>query len=253
MDMMNVLSIVVLIALVWITAFFGLNCIFWTALIGVALVVITSFHALAIVPLLICWILFLLAAAFANLHPLRQRYLVGPLLGAIKKQIPSISPTEQIAIDAGDTWWEKELFCGKPQWKKLFSIPKPTLSQEEQHFLDNQVETLCGMLNNWQIIHEEYDLPADVYAYLKKERFFGMVVPKQYGGRGFSALAHSTVVTKIAGRSISAAVTTMVPNSLGPAELLLHYGTDAQKNYYLPRLAEGLDIPCFALTGPDAG
>src|SRR5690606_38913593 len=133
----------------------------------------------------------------------------------------------------GNTWWEKELFSGKPDWQQLFSYPKPTLTKEEQDFLDNQVEHLCSMVNDWQIVNEIHNMPHAVWDYLKKERFFGMVISKEYGGRGFSALAHSTVVTKIATRSISVAVNTMVPNSLGPAELLTHYGTEEQKNYYL--------------------
>jgi acyl-CoA dehydrogenase len=175
------------------------------------------------------------------------------MLQRIRKQLPSISDTEREAIAAGNTWWEKELFCGRPDWQKLLSTPEPKLTDEEQDFINNQVETLCRMLNDWQIVHEDADLPPEVWDYAKKEKFFGLVIPKNYGGHGFSALAHSTIITKIATRSISAAVNIMVPNSLGPAELLIHYGTDEQKNYYLPRLASGQEIPCFALTAPTAG
>ncbi len=190
---------------------------------------------------------------FCFAHNWRQKYIIKPLVAKMRKKLPPISQTEREAINAGNTWWEKELFCGRPEWDKLFAIPKPALSNEEQSFLDNQVEHLCSLLNDWQIIYNDHDLPKTVWAYLKQEKFFGLVIPKQYGGLGFSALAHSTVVTKIATRSISAAVNTMVPNSLGPAELILHYGTDEQKNHYLPRLASGLEIPCFALTAPEAG
>lgn len=253
MDLANVISIFVMLGLTLTAAFFQLSIVFWTVLIGIPLLILSILHLLPVVAIVIFWVLFLPAALFANLSTLRQRYILAPVLDKLKKQLPSISKTEREAINAGNTWWEKELFCGRPKWKKLFEIPKPTLSTEEQSFLDNQVEHLCSMLNDWQITFEERNLPPEVWDYLKQEKFFGMVVPKEYGGRGFSALAHSTVVMKIASRSVSAAVNTMVPNSLGPAELLLHYGTDEQKDHYLPRLAQGLDIPCFALTAPEAG
>ncbi len=251
--MTQVISVLVVLGLVWTAAFYRLAVIVWSVLIGTALIVITVFSHLTLILLIPFWLIFLAAAGFANLHTLRQRYIVKPALKILQKQMPTISPTERAAIEAGDTWWEKELFCGRPDWNKLFSIPCPTLSQEEQSFLNNQVEQLCSMINDWDIVFKQHDLPKDIWAFLKKEKFFGMVIPKEYGGLGFSALAHSTVVTKIATRSISAAVTTMVPNSLGPGELILKYGTEDQKNYYLPRLANGADIPCFALTGTDAG
>ncbi|RDI46050.1 acyl-CoA dehydrogenase [Aquicella lusitana] len=253
MELANFISLVILIGLVLTSAFFQLSIILWTSLIGAGLVALSFSGSLTGFPFVMAWFCYLVAAAFANLHKLRQRYLVQPALKNLQKRMPTISNTEREAIEAGNTWWEKELFSGSPHWKKLFSIPRPSLTQEEQSFLDNQVEQLCAMLNDWQITYENRDLPEDVWGYLKKEKFFGMVIPKQYGGLGFSALAHSTVVMKIATRSLSAAVNTMVPNSLGPAELLLHYGTDEQKNYYLPRLASGMEIPCFALTAPGAG
>lgn len=251
--MANIISVLVVLALIWAAAFYQLSVIAWTLLIGIPLFFLSITGSLATFPLVIFWIGYLAAALFANLHTWRQRHIIRPALAFLQKQMPTISATEREAIEAGDTWWEKELFCGRPDWKKLFSIPKPTLSTEEDNFLNNQVEHLCSLINDWNIVDKETDLPPEVWAYLKQEKFFGMAIPKEYGGLGFSALAHSTVVTKIATRSISAAVTTMVPNSLGPAELLLHYGTDAQKSHYLPRLANGSEIPCFALTGPDAG
>lgn len=252
MDMTHVIGVLVVLGLVWTAAFYQFAVIVWTTVIGIALVVLTACGYLPVIPLIIFWLVYLLAAAFSNLHELRQRYIMKPALKHLQKQLPTISPTERAAIDAGDTWWEKELFCGRPDWKKLFNIPKPTLSTEEQNFLDNQVNHVCSLLDDFNVI-KEHDLPNEVWEYLKKEKFFAMVIPKEYGGMGFSALAHSTVVTKIATRSISAAVTTMVPNSLGPGELLVRYGTDEQKNYYLPRLSSSTDIPCFALTAPDAG
>lgn len=253
MGLTYLLSLIVIFGLVFAAAFFQLSAIVWTVLIGITLFVVSIFSYLPVVPLLIFWFIFLIAALFANLHQWRVRYIVTPALRHIRQQVPTISATEREAIEAGDTWWEKELFCGRPDWSKLFSIPRPTLSQEEQSFLDNQVEKLCSQVNDWQFVHDDHNLSDEVWNYLKNEKFFGMVIPKQYGGLGFSALAHSTIVTKIASCSISTAVTTMVPNSLGPAELILHYGTDEQKNYYLPRLANGREIPCFALTGPEAG
>lgn len=253
MDLANLFSILIILGLVWSAAFFRLKPIIWTLLLGTALILFSTLGYFSFSSLIIFWSLFIIAAVFANLSRFRQRYVVKPALKHLKNQMPTISVTEKTAIEAGDTWWEKELFCGRPKWQQLYKIPCPTLSNEEQQFLRNQVEHLCSMINDWQFVYENQDLSAEVWDYLKKEKFFGMVIPKQYGGLGFSALAHSTVVTKIATTSVSAAVTTMVPNSLGPSELLLHYGTDEQKNYYLPRLASGTEIPCFALTGPDAG
>ncbi len=187
------------------------------------------------------------------IRPLRHLFVSGPLLKIFRKVLPQVSQTEQEALDAGTVWWEGELFSGDPNWSTLLAYPKPQLSDEEKAFLDGPVEQLCEMLDEWKITRELHDLPPNVWQFIKDNGFFGMIIPKQYGGHGFSALAHSEVVMKIGSRSGTAAVTVMVPNSLGPAELLLHYGTDEQKNNYLPRLAKGLEIPCFALTGPDAG
>jgi acyl-CoA dehydrogenase len=165
--------------------------------------------------------------------------------------MPTLSKTEEEALNAGDTWLEKDIFTGTPDWEKLASI-STRLTPEEQAFMDNETQTLCSMLNEWEI-NQAQDLPEAVWAYLKDNGFLGLVIAKEYGGKGFSARAHSDIVLKVASRSGVAAVTVMVPNSLGPGELLQHYGTDEQKNYFLPRLAKGIDIPCFALTEPDAG
>lgn len=183
----------------------------------------------------------------------RLRWISQPVLKFFKRVTPPMSRTEREALEAGSVWWDGELFSGKPRWRKLAKLSPPTLSQEEHAFIDGPVETLCHILDDWKITHEDYDLPPQVWQYLKENGFFGMVIPTHYGGMAFSALAHSEIVMKIATRSISAAVTVMVPNSLGPAKLLLEYGTEEQKNYYLPRLTRGEDIPCFALTSPDAG
>ncbi|HEX5057245.1 MAG TPA: acyl-CoA dehydrogenase, partial [Gammaproteobacteria bacterium] len=188
-----------------------------------------------------------------SIPPLRRTLLTGRLFAWFKQVLPPLSQTEQIAIDAGTVWWDRDLFTGDPDWNKLLKIPAPALSPEEQAFIDGPVEKLCGMLDDWQITAELNDLPPEVWDFIKKNKFLGMIVPKEYGGLGFSALANSTVVMKIASRSITAGVTVMVPNSLGPGELLVHYGTQDQRDYYLPRLASGEEIPCFALTAPTAG
>ncbi|MGC1853773.1 MAG: acyl-CoA dehydrogenase [Candidatus Aquirickettsiella sp.] len=185
--------------------------------------------------------------------PLRQTFLVKPFLAYLSTILPPISETEKIVLEAGDMWWEKDLFRGRPDWKALHNISLSTLTREEEIFINDQVETLCSMLDDFNILTVEHDLPFSVWEFLKKQKFFGMVIPKKYEGLGFSALAHSSIVLKIATRSVSAAVNALVPNSLGPAELLLHYGTEEQKDYYLPRLAKGEEIPCFALTSVDAG
>jgi len=183
----------------------------------------------------------------------RRRQISAPLLKLFSKVTPKLSETEQTALEAGTVGFEGELFSGKPDWHELLKQPKPELSVEEQAFIDGPVEELCGMIDDWQITHELADLPPNVWEFIKKNRFFGMIIPKQYGGLQFSALAHSAVLQKLATMSATVASTVAVPNSLGPAELLLHYGSDEQKNYYLPRLAVGDEIPCFALTGPYAG
>jgi acyl-CoA dehydrogenase len=192
--------------------------------------------------------------ALILLVPFLRRFIVSnQILKIFRKMLPKISQTEQEALDAGTVWWDGDLFSGKPDWNKLLAYPKQDLSEEEKAFLAGPVEQLCAMLDEWKITHELHDLPPEVWQFIKENGFFGLIIPKEYGGYGFSALAHSEVVMKIGSRSGTAAVTVMVPNSLGPAELLLHYGTEEQKKYYLPRLAKGIDVPCFGLTSPDAG
>ena len=181
------------------------------------------------------------------------RVISNRILAIYRRILPDMSQTEKEAIDAGTVWWDADLFSGKPDWDKLLAVPEPRLSAEEQAFLDGPVEELCAMLNDWEITHERQDLPEHVWQFIKDKGFLGMIIPKQYGGLGFSALAHSAVVMKLSTRSSTAAISVMVPNSLGPGELLMHYGTEQQKNHYLPRLAKGLEVPCFALTNPEAG
>jgi acyl-CoA dehydrogenase len=188
-----------------------------------------------------------------NIRALRMRLLTRPFMRKYRKLLPAMSSTEREALDAGTVWWDGELFTGGPDWRKLMSAKVPTLTPVEQAFIDGPCETLCGMLDDWDITHRRADLPAAVWTYIKSEGFFAMIIPRRYGGLEFSAYAHSCVLIKIASRSATASSTIAVPNSLGPAELLLHCGTEDQKNHYLPRLARGEDVPCFALTGPRAG
>lgn len=185
--------------------------------------------------------------------PLRRSLISAPALSAFRKVMPPMSRTEKEAIEAGTTWWEGELFQGNPDWQKLHNYPKPVLTEEEQAFLDGPVEEACRMANDFEITHELADLPPELWAYLKEHRFFAMIIKKEYGGLEFSAYAQSRVLQKLAGISGILAITVGVPNSLGPGELLQHYGTEDQKNHYLPRLARGQEIPCFALTSPEAG
>ncbi len=198
-------------------------------------------------------VLFALVTVPLNIPDFRRRRITAPLLKIYQKITPQLSETERVALEAGTVGFEGELFSGKPDWKQLLSQAVPKLSNEEQDFLDGPCEELCRILNDWQITHELADLPPQVWDFLKAHKFFGMIIPREYGGLQFSALAHSAVLQKIASVSATAASTVAVPNSLGPAELLLHYGSDEQKQFYLPRLADGREIPCFALTGPYAG
>ena len=202
---------------------------------------------------LLLWALFLGIAIPVNLPDWRKQSISAPLLGWFRKVLPPLSDTEQEALDAGTVWWDGELFSGRPDWGKLHNFPTPRLSEEEQAFLDGPVEQLCQMTNEWEVTTELQDLPPQVWRFIKDNGFFGLIIPKEYGGKGFSAIAHSQIAMKLASRSGDLGSTVMVPNSLGPAELLMHYGTEEQKQYYLPRLARGEEVPCFALTAPEAG
>ncbi|AJC44536.1 acyl-CoA dehydrogenase [Xanthomonas sacchari] len=183
----------------------------------------------------------------------RKPLLTAPMLKVFRKVLPPLSQTERIALETGSVGFEGELFTGDPDWQKLLNYPKPQLTAEEQAFLDGPVEELCRMTNDWEITHVHADLPPEIWSFIKKNKFFGMIIPKEYGGLGFSALAHHKVIQKIASVSSVVSSTVGVPNSLGPGELLLHYGSKEQKDYYLPRLAVGQEVPCFGLTGPFAG
>lgn len=237
----------------WVLAYFRAPLWAWT--LAIALVPLYWSFSLIDQPaaLIVIWLLFAGLTLPFTIPGLRRRLLTIHILPVFKRALPSMSQTEREALEAGGVWWEGELMSGWPRWKKLLDIPAPRLTAEEQAFLDGPVEELCRMVDDFKITDQLHDLPPDVWQFIKDKGFFGMIIPKAFGGHGFSALAHSAVVMKLAGRSITTAVTVMVPNSLGPAELLLRYGTDEQKRHYLPRLAKGLEVPCFALTGPEAG
>jgi acyl-CoA dehydrogenase len=200
------------------------------------------------------WLIYLVLAIILLVPILRQNLFSKFIILAIKKLnlLPKISDTEKIALTSGTVWVDGELFSGKPNFKWIWSQKYPTLSKEEESFLNNQVEEVCKMCLDHEVYHNR-DLPKSVWQYLKDNKFFGMIIAKEHGGLGFSAYGHSAVIQKLASRSVPLAITVMVPNSLGPAELLHHYGTKEQQDYYLPRLANGLEIPCFALTEAGAG
>lgn len=251
--MLIALGFVVIFATFW-TIFFLHDSLFLSFIALILILgVFTYFKIWPLALLIPFWIVFLGFGLLFNIPILRRHFFSKYILRYFRKVQPQISATEKIALEAGETWWEGELFCGRPNWKKLLKMPQPKLSAEEQAFIDNEVDELCEKINDWQIVHDYFDMPKEVWDYLKTHKFFGLVIAKKYQGHGFSALAHSSIVTKIASRSMSVAVNTMVPNSLGPAELIHLYGTPEQKKYYLPRLAKGKEIPCFALTSPVAG
>jgi acyl-CoA dehydrogenase len=241
------------VAALFALAYFGAPVIAWTVAAAAWLWGLAVLAGLGPEATGVLGIVFLAFVAALNIPWLRRKLLTDRILAIYRRILPDMSQTEKEAIDAGTVWWDADLFSGRPDWDKLLAVRAPSLSPEEQAFLDGPVEELCAMCDDWQITHELQDLPAHVWQFIKDQGFLGMIIPKKYGGLGFSALAHSAVVMKLSTRSSAAAISVMVPNSLGPAELLLHYGTDAQKDYYLPRLAKGLEVPCFALTNPEAG
>ncbi len=247
--MSTIIQSLIALALVWVFAYRRARMSTILASLSVLLLAMTYYGGFAWLP----WLLLLVAAFFYFATQLRLKLMTEPLYKFFQSVLPPMNNTEMEALEAGDVWWEAELFQGDPDWDELLGYPKPQLSEEEQAFIDNETEILCGMLDDWQIVQHDNDMTPETWQYMKDAGFLGMIIPKEYGGLGFSAIAHSSIVTKIASKSSSAAVTAMVPNSLGPAELLLKYGTDEQRQRYLPGLANGTEIPCFGLTSPEAG
>lgn len=233
-------------------AYHRLRLAYWVAITATLLVACWLLGANPVATSIAAIILAIIAVPLL-LPFIRKPLITSPLLKFYRKILPPLSQTERIALESGSVGFEGQLFSGDPDWQQLLSQPKPELTAEEQAFLDGPVEELCRMTNDWEITHVYADLPPEMWDFIKKNKFFGMIIPKEYGGLGFSALAHHKVIQKLASVSSVVSSTVGVPNSLGPGELLMHYGTQQQKDHYLPRLSNGLEVPCFALTGPFAG
>ncbi len=245
------LFIILILLAIWLLLVFEASLIVHTAVVaGLLLLASWSWPVLLVI---ILWCVFIPVALILNIHKVRKQLLTRPLLGLFRKIKPTLSQTEQAALEAGGVWWDRDLFSGRPDWQKLLDLPAASLSEEEQRFMEGPVNELCSMLDDWEITNERRDLPPEVWDFIKSQGFFALIIPKRYGGLEFSTIANSCLIAKLASRSLTAAVTVMVPNSLGPAELLMNYGTEEQQDYYLPRLARGEEVPCFALTGPEAG
>ncbi|MFN3580144.1 MAG: acyl-CoA dehydrogenase [Pseudomonas sp.] len=251
--MITLLWLIGLVLGIAVLAYLRVGLLNATIAVGAYLLAMTLFAPVHWFIDLLLWVIFLGITVPLNLPDWRKQSISKPLFSWFKKVLPPISDTEQEALDAGTVWWDGELFSGRPDWNRLHSFPKPTLTEEEKAFMDGPVEELCRMTDEWELTTELQDLSEQSWSYIRSNGFFGLIIPKEYGGKGFSAYAHSQIAMKLASRSGDLGSTVMVPNSLGPAELLMHYGTEEQKQHYLPRLAAGTDIPCFALTSPEAG
>jgi len=246
------LPILVLLLITGIAAYHRFSLAVFTAIAATALVAVGIFGG-NFIATIVCGALLAVVVLPLLITPFRQQFITKPLLGFYTKILPPLSDTEKVALEAGTVGFEGELFSGNPKWEILLNQPKPVLTTEEQAFIDGPVEQVCMMCNDWETTHVRADLAPEIWEFLKKNKFFGMIIPKEFGGLGFSAFAHSRVIMKLASVSATLSSTVGVPNSLGPGELLVHYGTQQQKDFYLPRLADGREIPCFGLTGPTAG
>jgi acyl-CoA dehydrogenase len=248
------LTALIVVVAAWVLAYVGAPLFVWTLAAGAGLFALYGTGALGATGLLIALAIFAPLALILNLQPLRQKLITGPLVfGPFKAVLPEMSSTEREALEAGDVWWEAEMFRGRPEWDKLLDFPYTELTAEEQRFLDGDVEEVCRRVDDWKCEFEDKDLSPEVWQFLKDKGFFAMLIKKEFGGLGFSSAAQSAVVTKLATKSITLAVTVMVPNSLGPGELLMYYGTPEQQKKWLPGLIKGTELPCFGLTGPEAG
>ncbi len=246
-------SLLAVFVVAWFLAYHRMPAVVWSGTGAMLLWGVGHFAVGSPGVLTAGWMLLIVVSLMAIPSPLRRHWIGARFLALFRRILPPVSQTEREALEAGTVWWDGDLFSGNPDWNKLLAYPKPQLSAEERAFIDGPLRELCEMLSDWEVTYEMSDLPPPVWQFIKDHGFLGMIIPKEYGGKGFSALAHSQIVMQLTTRSSTAAVSVMVPNSLGPAELLLHYGTPAQKAYYLPRLAQGLEMPCFALTSPEAG
>ena len=250
--MSGIATALISLALHWALAYVGAPLLVWTVAIGAGLVALGASGSLGAIGTSIAALLFVPLALYLNLPALRRKGTAG-FFHWFKGQLPEMSSTEREALEAGDVWWEAEMFRGRPAWNKLLDFKKTELTDEEQAFLDGPTVELCKMLDEWKVVAEDRDLPPEVWQFIRDKGFFAMLIAKEHGGLGFSAMAQSAIVTRIATSSLTAAVTVMVPNSLGPGELLMHYGTLEQQKKWLPGLAKGKEIPCFGLTGVDVG
>lgn len=251
--MSSLLFLLLVVLAVMALAFLRTSLKVWSVILGLVLLMLSTTGLANTWVLVVTWLVFALIVIPLNLDSVRKTYLTLPLLKLYRKIAPSISSTERAALEAGTVGWEGELFSGKPDWSFLHDPAEITLTEEERAFLDGPVEEVCSMVDDWKITYEDADLTPEVWEYLKENRFFGMIIPKKYGGLEFSATAHALVLQKLSSISSTLSSLVTVPNSLGPAELIHRYGTVEQQDYYLPRLAVGQEIPCFALTGPFAG
>lgn len=247
-----ILIVAASIALAWLFAWLGLPLWSWVGVAVIVYGILMAAHLMGLFGELLLGVP-LAALLLFNLVPLRRELLTRPVFRLFRRVLPEMSATEREAIEAGEPWWEAQMFRGRPDWQQLLDFEYTRLKPEEQAFLAGPCETLCGMVDDWKVDFEDRDLPPQAWAYIREQRFFSMLIKKEYGGLEFSYAAQSAVVAKLATKSIALAVTVMVPNSLGPGELLQNYGTDAQRKQWLPRLADGSEIPCFGLTGPEVG
>jgi acyl-CoA dehydrogenase len=247
------ITALIVVAAAWVLAYVGAPLFVWTLATGGLIGALYGLGTLGTTGLAVALLVFGPLALLLNLHPLRQALVTRFVFGPFKAVLPEMSSTEREALEAGDVWWEAEMFRGRPEWDKLLDFPYTKLTAAEQAFLDTECEQACRMVDDWKCEFEDKDLPPEVWQYLKDKGFFAMLIKKEFGGLGFSAYAQSCVVTKLATKSITLAVTVMVPNSLGPGELLMYYGTKEQQQQWLPGLIKGTEIPCFGLTGPEAG
>jgi acyl-CoA dehydrogenase len=251
--MVGIITGIVLVTVIWTLFFYRCRPAIGFSICAVLLFGIFYFHLFPFwlaVLLSVIWFVFALLI-FVPL--LRIRLLTQPFFAWFQRENPKLSVAEQQVIEAGGSWWGNELFTGAPDWQSLSKINSYSLTEAEKKFLENDVTQLCDLLDEWEICHEKHDLPAAAWQLIKKSKFWGLELQPEYGGHGFSPVAHSAIISKIAAKSVSAAITVMVPNSLGPGIFLQQYGTPEQKEKYLPRLARGEEIVCFALTGIEAG
>ena len=250
--MNTAIALLIVILSAWFLAYRRAPLLLWAASAVIGFIAMLLLGSISTVLVVATGLVAALLVAF-NVEPVRRMLLSGPIYKLFVRLLPPMSDTEREALEAGTVWWDAELFAGRPEWDRLLDAPAPRLKEHEQAFIDGPLRELCEHIDDWNINHERRELPPQIWQMLKDKGFFGMIIDEAHGGLGFSAQAQSDVVSMLSTRSLAVAVTVMVPNSLGPGELLHRFGTEAQKDHYLPRLARGEEIPAFGLTGPYAG